>query len=104
MLDLEIKTAALDGVGTDLTVGDSHVFGMDGITLEGFFALEGTVEHHVGIGGSQTTVDMHFHIDESGHLAYESFQTCFNTCLDGLLLFFGEFWIQCPENNVLNHN
>jgi len=104
LLDLKIETATLNGVGTNLAVGDGDMFGMDSIAFQGIFALEGAVEHHVGIGGGQTAVDMHFHIEKSGHLAYESFQTCLNTCLDGLLLLFGEFWIQSPENNVLNHN
>ena len=26
---------------------------------------------------------MDFHVEESGHLAYEAFQTFLNTCLDG---------------------
>ena len=104
MSDLEVEAGALDGVGANLTVGDGDVFGMDGVTLEGCFRLEGAVEHHVGIRRGQTTVDVDFYVEESGHLAYETFQTFFNTSLDGFLLFFREFWIQCPENNVLNHN
>ena len=104
MSDLEVETGALNGVGTHLTVGNGHVIGMDGIALEGFLRLEGAVEHHVGIGGCQTSVDVNLYVKETRHFAYESFQTFFNTCLNGLLLLFGEFWIQCPENNVLNHN
>ena len=104
ILELEVEARALDGVGTDFAVGNGHVVGMDGIAFEGFFRFEGAVEHHVGIGGCQTTVDVNLDVEESGNLAHETFQTFFNTCLDGLLLLFGEFWIQSPENNVLNHN
>lgn len=103
-LDLEVEAGALDGVGTDLAVGDGDVIGMNGVAFEGLGALEGAVEHHVGIRGCQTAVDVNLHVEESGNFAEESFQTFFNTCLDGLLLLFGEFWIQSPENDVLNHN
>ena len=102
--DLEIETRALDGVGTYLAVGDGDVLRMDGIALQGLFALKGAVEHYVGIRRGQTAVDMDFYVEESGYLAYEAFQTFLNTCLDGFLLLFGEFWIQGPENDVLNHN
>ena len=47
--DLEVETRALDGVGTYLAVGDGDVLRMDGIALQGLFALKGAVEHHVGI-------------------------------------------------------
>ena len=36
-LDLEVEAAALDGVGSYLTVGDGHVFRVLGIAFEGFF-------------------------------------------------------------------
>jgi len=102
--DLEVEAGALDGIGADFAVGNSHMLGMDGVTLQGFFALEGAVEHHVGIRRSQTAIDVHFDIKESGHFAYESFQTFLDTFLDSLFLLFGEFWIQRPDDDVLNHN
>lgn len=48
--DLEVEAGALDGVGAHLAIGDGDVLGMDGVALQGLFALEGAVEHHVGIG------------------------------------------------------
>ena len=48
-LYLKVKTRALDGVGTNLAVGDGDVIGVNGIALEGFFTFEGAVEHHIGI-------------------------------------------------------
>ncbi len=104
LIELEVETAALDGVGTDFAVGYGHVVGVDCIALEGLFALQCAVEHHVGIRRGQAAVDVYLDVEESGHLAYESFQTCLDLGLYLLLLFFGEFWIQCPENDVLNHN
>jgi hypothetical protein len=48
-LNLKVEARALDGIGTNLTVGDGHVLGVNGITLQGFFALQCAVEHYVGI-------------------------------------------------------
>ena len=36
-LDLEVEAGTLDGVGTDLAVGNSHMVGMYSVTFEGFF-------------------------------------------------------------------
>ena len=93
-LDFEVETTPLNRVGTNLAVGDSHMVGMCGITLQGFFTFEGTVKHHVGIRRGQTTIDMNLHVEESGHLAHESFQTGLDIGLHLLLLFFREFRIQ----------
>ena len=60
--------------------------------------LEGLVGKVPGL------LDVTVHIDESGNLTKKSFQTCLDTSLHLFLLFFREFWIQCPEDNVLNHN
>ncbi len=49
LLDFKIQTAAMDGVGTHLTVSHSHVFGVLGITLKGVLALQRAIEHHVSI-------------------------------------------------------
>ena len=46
---LKVEARALDGIGTNLAVGNSHVLRMNGIAFEGFFALQRAVEHHVGI-------------------------------------------------------
>ena len=47
LIELEVETAALDGVGTDFAVGYGHVVGVDCIALEGLFALQCAVEHYV---------------------------------------------------------
>ena len=103
-LDLKIQAAALHSVRPYLTIGHSDVLGVHGIALQGFFRLEGAVEHHVGIRRGQTTINMNLDIEESGNLPHESFQTGLHLGLHFCLLFLREFWIQRPENNMLYHN
>ena len=79
------------------------MLGVNGIALQCLLALKGTVEHDVGIRRCQTSVNVYLDVYESGNFTYQAFETFLNTCLNGLLLVFREFWIQCLENNVLYH-
>ena len=61
-LYLKVEARALDGIGTYLTVGNGDVFGMNGIPLQGFFALQGAIEHDVGIRRCQTPVNVYLDV------------------------------------------
>ena len=87
-LNLKVETRALYGIGANLSVGHSYMGRVLGIAFKGFFTLQRTVEHDISIRRSQPALDMHFHVQQTRNLAYQSFQTSFNTCLNGLLLFF----------------
>ena len=48
-LDFEVEARTLYGIGTNLTIRYGYVFWVNGIALQRLFALQRTVEHHVGI-------------------------------------------------------
>ena len=102
-LDFEIEAGALDGVGAHFAVGYSHVVGMLGVAFEGFFRLEGAVEHHVSIRRGESAVDVDLHVDESWHFANKAFKTFLDACFHYFLFFVGQFGVECPKDDVLYH-
>ncbi len=77
-LNLEIETTSLHSVRPNFLVRYGHVVGVHRISPQSFLAFQRAVEHHVGIRRRQTTVDVDFHVNQTGHFADKSFQTFFD--------------------------
>ena len=80
---------------TSLSHGRCNVGRMDGVTLEGFIAFEGRVEHKVGIR-CRKAIDVDGDFEQSRHFADQAFEPCFDVRFDGGFLFRAELILELP--------
>ena len=103
VLHLVVQTDAVFVVGTHLAVCHCHMRRVGGVAFESLGALKGGVQHQVGVGGGERiNVDMDVH--KPRNLAGKAFQALLDASLDGGFFLGGQFVLQLPENNVLDHN
>ena len=85
---------------THLRVGDGDMVRMRRVSLERRFALEGRVEHRVGVRAREP-LDAHRDVDETGNLSLQSLEAILDAALYGRLV--DDLVLQFPQYDVLDH-
>ena len=100
--DFEVYTAPYCGERPDFGVSRSYVGRVHCIAFERFLGFESAVEHYIGIGRIQTSVNDDLYVQKPRNHSLQRFETLLDTFLDGFLLRSGQLFLESPQNYVLD--
>ena len=77
---------------------------MHGIGLQSLLGLQCAVQHHIGIGRGETSVNDNIYINQPRNYAFQGLQASLDSGLHAILLVFGQLAPECLQYNMLYHN